>query len=87
MPKHCPNLVLHAQKHTEHIRVEDGLVGFGGYIGSGARIAHGAGVIDGNIDATEMSNGLVDEVLDFVLMAHIGAYEFSLRAEVAQFSG
>lgn len=40
-----------------------------------------------NVQATETSNGLVDEVFDFVVMAHIGAYKFGLGPEVAQFSG
>ena len=30
LPKHRPNLVLHAQKHTNHIRVENGLIALGG---------------------------------------------------------
>jgi hypothetical protein len=34
--RHSPNLVLHAQKHTKHICVEDGLIVLGGYIGSRA---------------------------------------------------
>jgi len=31
------------------------------------------------------SDGLVDEILDFLFMAHIGAHKFGLRAELAQF--
>src|ERR1700733_14219124 len=31
LPKHGPNLVLHAQKYTEHIGVEDVLIRFGSY--------------------------------------------------------
>ena len=57
LPKHRPNLVLHAQEYTEHISVEDGLISFGGYIGSGAGIAHCASIIDGDVQATETSNG------------------------------
>ena len=59
--KHSPNLVLHAQKHTKHIGVEDGLIVLGGYIGSRTGSALGASVIDGNVEATETSDGLVDE--------------------------
>src|ERR1700733_7496423 len=61
LPKHRPNLVLHAQKYTEHIGVEDGLISFGGYIGSGTGIAHCASIIDGNVQTTETSNGFVNE--------------------------
>jgi hypothetical protein len=31
--------------------------------------------------------GLVDEVLDFLFLPHIGAHKFGFSAEVAQFSG
>src|ERR1700722_4570113 len=86
LPKHGPNLVLHAQKYTEHIGVEDVLIRFGSYIGSGAGIADRSSVIDGNVQTTETSNGLVDEVFDFVFMAHISAHKFGLGAEVAQLS-
>src|SRR5271165_4731688 len=85
--KHSPNLVLHAQKHTKHICVEDGLIVLGGYIGSRTGSALGAGVIDSNVEATETGDGLVDEVLDFLFMPHIGAQKFGLSAELAQFSG
>src|SRR6202049_38723 len=85
--KHSPNLVLHAQKHTKHIGVEDGLIVLGGYVGSQTGSALGASVIDGNIEATETSDGLVDEVLDFLFMPHIGAVKFGLSAELAQFTG
>ena len=47
----------------------------------------GACVIDGNIEATETSHGPVDEVFDFVFVAHIGAYKIGLSTEVAQCSG
>jgi hypothetical protein len=87
LPKHGPNLVLHAQKHTKHICVEDGLIALGRYIGSRTGSAYSAGVIDGNVEATETSDDLVDEVPDFLLMAHIGAHKFGFSAEVAQFSG
>jgi 2,4-dienoyl-CoA reductase-like NADH-dependent reductase (Old Yellow Enzyme family) len=60
--------------HTEHIGVEDGLIALDGYISSRTGSAHGASVIDGNVEATETSDGLVDEVLEsfdsgFVLMS------------------
>ena len=34
LSKHSPNFMLHAQKHTKHIRVENGLIAFRGDIGS-----------------------------------------------------
>src|SRR4029077_21095358 len=79
--KHGSNLVLHAQKHTKHVRVENFLIALGGYIGSRTGSADGARVIDGNIESTETSDDLVDEVLDFLLMPHVGAHKFGLSAE------
>jgi hypothetical protein len=87
LPEHSPNLVLHAQKHTKHIGIEDGLIVLGSYICSRTGIAHGASVIDSNVEATETSDGLIDEVLDFLFMPHIGTQRFGLSAEFAQFSG
>src|SRR5712692_7061015 len=75
LPKHGPNLILHAQKHTKYICVEDGLIALGGYIGSRTRVAHCAGVVDGNVEATETSDDLFDEVLDFFFMPHVGAHK------------
>lgn len=47
----------------------------------------GACVIDGKFEATETSSGPVEEVFDFVFVAHIGAYKIDISTEVAQFSG
>ncbi|HVH88098.1 MAG TPA: hypothetical protein VM912_15360 [Terriglobales bacterium] len=63
------------------------MIALGGYIGSRTGRADSTSVIDGNIEATETSDDLVDEVLDFLFMPHIGAHKFGLSAEVAQFSG
>jgi hypothetical protein len=87
LPKRGPNLVLHAQKHTEHIRVEDGLIALGGYIGRRTGSSDGASVIDGNVEPTETTDDLVDEGLDFLFMPHVGAHKFGLNAELAQFLG
>src|ERR1700687_550530 len=61
LAKHGLNLVLHAEEHTKHIRVEDSLIALGGYVSSGTGSADGASVIDGNVETTETSGGLVDE--------------------------
>jgi hypothetical protein len=63
------------------------LIALGGYVGSRTGSADGASVIDGNIEATETSDDLVDEVLDFLFMPHVGEHKFGLRAEVAQLLG
>src|SRR6266436_1304719 len=87
LPKHRPNLVLHAEKHTKYICVEDGFVVLGVRICSGLGIAHGAGVIDGNVEASETSDDLVNEVFDFLFMPHIGTHKFGFSAEFAKLSG
>jgi hypothetical protein len=56
-------------------------------IGSRTGSAHGASIIDGNVEAPETSDRPVHEVLDFLFMPHIGAVKFGLSAELAQFSG
>jgi len=44
------------------------------------------GVIHGDIQAAKALDSLADEMAHVVLAAHIGAHEFSLGAESAQFS-
>src|SRR4029077_2974294 len=78
---------FHAQKHTKHIGVEDGLIAFGGHIGGRPGIPHSASLIDGNVEATETSDDLVDKVLDLVFVPHIDAHKFAVSAEVAEFTG
>jgi len=70
-----------------HSSIEDGLIALGGYIGSRTGSADGASVIDSNVEATETSDDLVDEVFDFLFMPHVGAHKFGLSTKVAQFSG
>ena len=41
-------------------------------VSEGTGSTDGACVIDGNIEATETSNGPVDDVFDFVFVAHSG---------------
>ena len=83
-PKQGPNFVLRPQKH---IRVENGLIALRGNIGSRTGSAHSASIVDGNVEATKTSDGLVDEVLDFLFMPHIGVHKFGLGPEFAQFLG
>jgi hypothetical protein len=46
----------------------------------------GTGVIHGDIQAAKALDSLAGEIAHVVLAAHIGAHEFSLGAESAQFS-
>src|SRR5271170_7971472 len=82
--KHSPNLVLHAQQHAKHVGVEDRLIVLNGYIGSRADNTFCASVIDGNIETSETSDGLVDQIFDVVFVTHIGADKFRFRSSGAQ---
>jgi len=82
-----PESLLHGQKHTKHIRVENGLIALGGNIGSRPGVPTVPSVIDGNIESTETSDDLVDKGLDFLFMPHVGAHKFGLSAELSQFLG
>jgi hypothetical protein len=54
--------------------------------GQRAGLAFGTGVVDRHVQTSEARHGLVDEIAHVVLAADIGAHEFSLGAESAQFS-
>src|SRR5271170_1907431 len=84
--KHSPNLVLHAQQHAKHVGVEDRLIVLNGYISSRADNTFCASVIDGNIEASETRDSLVDQILDVVFVTHIRADKFRFRSGGAQFS-
>ena len=77
--------MLHAEQHAEHVGVEGSGVTLGGLLGDRPGLAFGAGIVDGDIEAAEAGDGLVDQVPHVVLVAHIGANEFRLRAERAEF--
>src|SRR6266851_2842556 len=82
---HHPQLVLHAEQHAEHVGVEGGGVAVGGLLGHRAGLALGAGVVDGDVEAAEPGDRLVDQVLHVAFVADIGADEFRFRAKRAQF--
>jgi hypothetical protein len=82
---HHPQLMLHAQQHTEHVGVESGGVTVGGLFCDRAGLALGAGVVDGDVEAAEPGYRPVDQVLHVALVADIGADEFRFRAKRPQF--
>ena len=58
---HHAQLMLHAQQHAEHIGIEGGGVAFRGLLGDRAGLAFGAGIVDGDVEAAEPGDGLVDK--------------------------
>ena len=79
--------MLHAQQHAQHIGVEGGRVALCGLLGYGAALLLSPGVVDGDIQAAEACNGLIDQAAHVVIMAHVRTPILSLRAELADFSG
>jgi hypothetical protein len=80
------NSVLHAQQRAENVGVKGGRVGFGGLFRHRTGSAFCTGGIDGHIQATKTSDGLVNQTSDFGFVTHVGAYEFGLSAKFAKFS-
>ena len=83
--KHSPNLVLHTQQNAKHIGVEDRSVVLDSYIGGRTNNTFCAGVVDCDIETAETSDGLVDQILDVILMTNIGTTN-SASAPVARSS-
>jgi hypothetical protein len=82
---HDAQLVFQAQKCAEHIGVEHRRVAVGCLVGYRTRFTFGAGIVDGDIQAAEARDGLVDQIAHIVLAAHVRLNERRLRAEPAQF--
>src|SRR5882757_5869765 len=66
---------------------QSGGVTFGSLLRHRTRLTFGAGVVDRDVKTTEASHGLVDQVADVVFVAHVGADEFSFRAEATELPG
>jgi len=79
--------MLHAQQHAEHVGIEDGRVAVRCLLRHRTGLTFGAGVVDGHIEPAKAGHGLVDQVADFVFVAHVSADEFSFHAEAAEFLG
>jgi hypothetical protein len=54
---HHPQFVPHAQDHPENVGLEGGGVALRGLLSHWAGLAFGAGVVDGNVEAAEPSDG------------------------------
>src|SRR6266852_5206244 len=78
--------MFHAEQRAKNVGVKGGRVGFGGLFRHRTGGAFGTGVIDGHIQATKTRDGLVNQSSYFGFVTHVGAYEFGLSAEFAEFS-
>ena len=83
---HHAQLMLHAQKRSQHIGVEGRRVAFRGLLRHRAGLAFGAGIVDGHVEPTKARDRSIDQVGDLIVVAHIGTYEFRLPP-LPQFGG
>ena len=73
--------MLHAEKRAENVGVEGGRVALGGLFGNEAALPFSPSVVHRCIEAPEAGDGLVDQVADIFIVAHVGPPEFGLGAE------
>src|SRR6185503_6621173 len=81
---HDAHFVLHAQDHTENIRVERRGVAFRGLVRDRADLAFGSSIVHRDIETAKPCDGLVDQSADVILLADVGLDELGLRTESAQ---
>ena len=58
---HDAHLVLYAQKHAKHIRVERRGIAFCGLVRDRSDLAFGGSIVDRDIETAEPSDGLIDQ--------------------------
>src|SRR5438128_1395726 len=78
--------MLHAQQRAEHVGVECGRVTLSGLIRDRTRDTFRASSVDRYVQATEPLHGLIDQAAHVFLVANVGAHEFCLCAQLADFS-
>src|SRR5258708_7217854 len=69
--KHDPQLMFHAQQCAENIRVKCGCIGLCRLVCKWSRFTFGAGVIDGNVQASETLDRLVHKVAHVIFIADV----------------
>ncbi len=84
---HHAQLVLHAEHRAEHVGVERRRVALGGLLRRGSGLALRAGRVDGDVEAPESGDRLIDEGAHLVLVANVGADELGFGAGGAQVGG
>jgi hypothetical protein len=76
-----------AEQRAEHIGIKHGGIALRRLLGDRAWMALGAGIVDCHVKPPEALDGLIDQVPHVVVMADIGADEFSLSTERAELLG
>jgi hypothetical protein len=79
--------VLHAQEHAEHVGVERIGIARGSLRDDRTGGTFGAGIVDSNIEAAEARDRAIDEILDILLLAHVGTNEFGFRPKRPELGG
>ena len=77
--------MLKAEQGTQYIGIEGGLVALGGLVDDETRLAFGACIVHGHIEAAEARHRLIDQLAHRIVVAHVGGDKDGLRAELLQF--
>jgi len=77
--------VLHAEQRAEHVGVKGRGIAFRRLVNDGAGFALRAGIVDGNIDAAEAGDGVIDEAANIVVLTDVGADKDGVCTEFAKF--
>src|SRR5207244_4394785 len=81
---HDAHFVLHAQDHAEDIRVERRGIAFRGLARDRANLAFGAGIVHRDIKTAKPCDGLVDQIVDFIVATNVGLDEGGFGTQLAQ---
>jgi hypothetical protein len=76
--------MLEAQERAKHIRLEHRSEAVWRLLNHRTRLAFRASIVDGDIEAAESRDGLVDHGADVILLTDVGVDELGLRTERAQ---
>ncbi len=77
--------MFETEHHTQHVGVESGRVAFCRLLRERPGLALGGGIVDGNVEAAEAGDGLVDQGAHLVFVTHVSADELGLGTQRAQF--
>ena len=85
LSRHYPQFVLEAQQRPEDVGVEHVGITVRGLLDHEPRPTLRSSVVDGYVEPAVSGDGLIDQVVDFLVVAHIHLDEESFRAGFAQF--
>jgi hypothetical protein len=76
--------VLQPEQGAEHVGVEHGAVAVRRLLGQRARLAFGAGIVDGDVEPAEPCDRFIDKAAHIVFAAYVVRDERGLGAKPAQ---